>query len=145
MNRRAVIGIFTLSVVLSWSWTDSPWAHQDPCHRRHSCPSDRNTYVCGDLGHCEQCPDNPYCLAGKPRAASPSPAPTSPSPSHNEIMIIAGETIITGSFNFTKAAQEKHAENVLIIRDQALAAQDTQTWEAYRQHSQPYLGRAMRP
>jgi phospholipase D-like protein len=39
---------------------------------------------------------------------------------------IDGQTVITGSFNFTKAAQEKHAEHVLIIRDPALAAQYTQ-------------------
>jgi phosphatidylserine/phosphatidylglycerophosphate/cardiolipin synthase-like enzyme len=38
-------------------------------------------------------------------------------------MIIDGETILTGSFNFTKAAQEKNAENLLIIRDPALPAQ----------------------
>jgi hypothetical protein len=25
-------------------------AHQDPCHRRQACPSDRQTYVCGDTG-----------------------------------------------------------------------------------------------
>ena len=52
-------------------------AHQDPCHQLHSCPSDHNTYVCGDKGRCDQCPDHQYCLAGKARvAASPSPAPT---------------------------------------------------------------------
>jgi phosphatidylserine/phosphatidylglycerophosphate/cardiolipin synthase-like enzyme len=64
--------------------------------------------------------------------------------SHNKVMVIDGETVITGSFNFTKAAQEKNAENVLIIRDQALAAQYTQNWEAHRQHSQPYVGRGVR-
>jgi phosphatidylserine/phosphatidylglycerophosphate/cardiolipin synthase-like enzyme len=32
--------------------------------------------------------------------------------SHNKVMIIDGETVLTGSFNFTKAAQEKNAENV---------------------------------
>jgi hypothetical protein len=56
-------------------------AHQDPCHRRHSCPSDQNTYICGDQGHCDQCPDNKFCLAGKPRLTSsstPTPAPPSP-------------------------------------------------------------------
>ena len=42
-------------------------------------------------------------------------------------MVIDGETVITGSFNFTKATQEKNAENVLVIRDKALAAQYTQT------------------
>jgi len=56
-------------------------AHQDPCHRLHSCPSDHQTYVCGDKGRCDKCPDNQYCLAGKPRlAASPSAAPTPPPP-----------------------------------------------------------------
>jgi len=32
--------------------------------------------------------------------------------SHNKVMVIDSETIITGSCNFTKAAQEKNAENV---------------------------------
>jgi hypothetical protein len=35
-------------------------AHQDPCHRLHSCPSDHNTYVCGGKGCCDQCPDHQY-------------------------------------------------------------------------------------
>ena len=58
---------------------------------------------------------------------------------YSKILIIDGETIITGSFNFTKAAQEKNAENLLLIRSQALTAQYTQHWEAHRQHSQPYV------
>lgn len=36
---------------------------------------------------------------------------------HNKVMIIDDNTVITGSFNFTKAAETKNAENVLIIRD----------------------------
>jgi Putative peptidoglycan binding domain/PLD-like domain len=47
--------------------------------------------------------------------------------SHNKVIVIDGEIIITGSFNFTKAAQEKNAVNLLIIRDPALAAQYTRT------------------
>jgi hypothetical protein len=31
-----------------------------------------------------------------------------------------------------KAAQEKNAENLLIIRDQALAVHYTQNWQAHR-------------
>jgi hypothetical protein len=38
--------------------------HQDPCHRLHSCPSDHGTYVCGDRGRCDQCPDNSFLLTG---------------------------------------------------------------------------------
>jgi hypothetical protein len=65
-----------LMCVLVGCWVVALEAHQDPCHRLHSCPSDHRTYVCGDKGRCEQCPDNQFCLAGKPRiAASPSPSP----------------------------------------------------------------------
>ena len=39
---------------------------------------------------------------------------------HNKIMIIDRETVITGSFNFTKAAEDKNAENLLIIRNKEL-------------------------
>jgi phosphatidylserine/phosphatidylglycerophosphate/cardiolipin synthase-like enzyme len=63
---------------------------------------------------------------------------------HHKVIVIDGEVVITGSFNFTKAAQEKNAENLLLIRDQTLAAQYTQNWETHRQHSQPYVGRGVR-
>jgi phosphatidylserine/phosphatidylglycerophosphate/cardiolipin synthase-like enzyme len=62
---------------------------------------------------------------------------------HNKVIVIDGETVVTGSFNFTKAAQEKNAENLLIIRDSTLAAQYAQNWETHRQHSQAYVGRGM--
>jgi phosphatidylserine/phosphatidylglycerophosphate/cardiolipin synthase-like enzyme len=200
-------------------WSVGSQAHQDPCHRLHSCPSDTASSICGDKGRCDQCPDNQYCLAGKlrmPSSVNPAPAPPAPSPSatttpsavtvcftpggnctdgivqalgsanrsilvqayaftsapiakalldahtrgvqvqvildksqrtekyssadflanqgvptkidsnhaisHNTVMILDGETVLTGSFNFTQAAQEKNAEHVLIIRDKALAA-----------------------
>jgi phosphatidylserine/phosphatidylglycerophosphate/cardiolipin synthase-like enzyme len=61
--------------------------------------------------------------------------------SHNKVIVIDGELVITGSFNFTKAAQEKNAEHLLIIRDPVLVAQYTQNWDTHRQHSQPYVGR----
>jgi phosphatidylserine/phosphatidylglycerophosphate/cardiolipin synthase-like enzyme len=53
--------------------------------------------------------------------------------SHNKVMLTDGETVITGSINFIKAAQEEKAENVLIIRDRALAAQATENWRAHAQ------------
>jgi phosphatidylserine/phosphatidylglycerophosphate/cardiolipin synthase-like enzyme len=229
-----------LLVILLSGGSATLHAHQDPCHRLHSCPSDHHTYVCGDQGRCDQCPDNHFCLAAKPRvAAPPTPAPVPPDPTvaqpsiaggttvcftpggnctdiivnalagaktsilvqaysftstpiakalldahtrgvpvqvildksqrtetyssadflanqrvpttidaqhaiaHNKVMVSDGETVLTGSFNFTKAAQEKNAENVLIIRDQALAAQYTQNWQAHGQPSQPYVGRGV--
>jgi phosphatidylserine/phosphatidylglycerophosphate/cardiolipin synthase-like enzyme len=36
---------------------------------------------------------------------------------HNKVMLIDARTIITGSFNFSRAAEERNAENLLIIRD----------------------------
>ncbi len=42
---------------------------------------------------------------------------------HNKVMVIDGQTVVTGSFNFTKAAQERNAENLLIVRDAGLAKQ----------------------
>ena len=33
------------------------YEHQDGCHRWHSCPSDSGSYVCGDLGYDDYCPD----------------------------------------------------------------------------------------
>ena len=60
---------------------------------------------------------------------------------HNKIMIIDGKTVLTGSFNFTKAAEENNAENLLVIQDLALATKYTANWQAHLQHSEPYLGK----
>jgi phosphatidylserine/phosphatidylglycerophosphate/cardiolipin synthase-like enzyme len=60
---------------------------------------------------------------------------------HNKIMIIDKETVITGSFNFTKAAEEKNAENLLIIRDEELAKIYLVNWNKHRDHSERYEGR----
>jgi hypothetical protein len=60
---------------------------------------------------------------------------------HNKIMIIDGETVITGSFNFTKAAEEKNAENLLIISDKSLAEKYISNWTLHASHSEIYKGR----
>src|SRR5437868_213552 len=44
---------------------------------------------------------------------------------HNKIMILDGRKVITGSFNFTKAAEEKNAENLLVIDDAVMARKYT--------------------
>lgn len=54
---------------------------------------------------------------------------------HNKVMVIDDEVLITGSFNFTKAAEENNAENLLILRDKALAARFTRNWEEHLKHS----------
>jgi phosphatidylserine/phosphatidylglycerophosphate/cardiolipin synthase-like enzyme len=55
---------------------------------------------------------------------------------HNKVMIIDRETVITGSFNFTKAAEEKNAENLLIIRNKELAKIYIENWYKHREHSE---------
>ena len=60
---------------------------------------------------------------------------------HNRVMIIDGETAITGSFNFTKAARENNAENLLVIHDKALAERYNRNWEDHAKHSGVYVGR----
>ena len=60
---------------------------------------------------------------------------------HNKVMIIDGETVITGSFNFTKAAEENNAENLLIIHDNKLADLYRKNWEDHSRHSKIYSGR----
>jgi len=60
---------------------------------------------------------------------------------HNKVMIIDGETVITGSFNFTKAAEENIAENLLVIRDRKLAERYTKNWQEHEKHSEIYVGR----
>jgi phosphatidylserine/phosphatidylglycerophosphate/cardiolipin synthase-like enzyme len=60
---------------------------------------------------------------------------------HNKVMIIDGETVITGSFNFTKAAEENNAENLLVIRERKLASAYTKNWQEHEKHSEVYGGR----
>jgi phosphatidylserine/phosphatidylglycerophosphate/cardiolipin synthase-like enzyme len=60
---------------------------------------------------------------------------------HNKIIIIDGQTVITGSFNFTKAAEEKNAENVLIIKSPELVKLYVANWMNHREHSEPYAPR----
>jgi phosphatidylserine/phosphatidylglycerophosphate/cardiolipin synthase-like enzyme len=59
---------------------------------------------------------------------------------HNKVMIIDRETVITGSFNFTKAAEEKNAENLLIIKNNDLAKVYMENWYKHREHSERYKG-----
>lgn len=59
---------------------------------------------------------------------------------HNKVMVIdAGlpsAGIITGSFNFTNAAQYKNAENVVFIGDNASLTQDyLHNWQRHQAHS----------
>jgi phosphatidylserine/phosphatidylglycerophosphate/cardiolipin synthase-like enzyme len=60
---------------------------------------------------------------------------------HNKIMIIDGGTILTGSFNFTRAAEEKNAENLLVIHDRDLADKYHSNFDRHLEHSEAYKGK----
>ncbi len=58
---------------------------------------------------------------------------------HDKVMVIDGETVITGSFNFTNAAESRNAENLLIIRgEKELVQRYAANWERHRRHSEAY-------
>lgn len=67
-----------------------------------------------------------------------------PAIAHNKIMIIDEKEVITGSFNFTKAAQNRNAENLLIIKDPALARLYLKNWQRRRAVSS-YLTSQIQP
>lgn len=59
---------------------------------------------------------------------------------HNKIILVDPESdapvVITGSYNFTVAAQTRNAENVLLVHgDRTLATAYRDNWENHRKHS----------
>lgn len=58
---------------------------------------------------------------------------------HNKVMVIDQTQVITGSFNFTRAAEENNAENLLIIDDGGLAKLYLQNWQKRQTVSQPLV------
>jgi len=65
---------------------------------------------------------------------------------HNKIIVIDGMhancAVMTGSFNFTYAAQTRNAENALILRgNPPLCAAYQRNWNEHRAHSLPYYHR----
>jgi endonuclease YncB( thermonuclease family) len=95
MSDHGRFTLILLSVILGWLLGVQCLAHQDPCHRLHSCPSDHSTYICVDRGRCDQYPDNQYCQGGKPRVAV-QPAPQAPQPAPVQTQMALGKRVIDG-------------------------------------------------
>jgi len=57
---------------------------------------------------------------------------------HNKVIIIDKGTVITGSFNFTKAAENNNAENLLILKNEELAKNYIENWNRHKEHSEGY-------
>jgi phosphatidylserine/phosphatidylglycerophosphate/cardiolipin synthase-like enzyme len=58
---------------------------------------------------------------------------------HNKVIIIDEKIVITGSFNFTKAAEEHNAENLIIIHSKELALKYCENWALHKGHSEVYM------
>lgn len=55
---------------------------------------------------------------------------------HNKVMIIDGKTLITGSFNFSKAAEVSNAENLIIIKNSSCLINQYKTdFKKHKEHS----------
>ena len=57
---------------------------------------------------------------------------------HNKVMVLDSYLVLTGSFNFTRAAEENNAENLLVINDPVLAGRYSENWLAHQAHSERY-------
>ncbi len=77
-------------------------------------------------------PIEPFC------ASFPILADGNPYMMHHKVIIIDGDTVITGSFNFTKSADSINDENVLVIHSPAAAA-------VFEQEYQRIHGASMSP
>lgn len=72
---------------------------------------------------------------------------------HNKVMIIdagskniADVGVITGSYNFTNAAQHRNAENVLLIRgNRSLATAYERNWQRHLPHARPFDAAKLKP
>jgi len=61
-------------------------------------------------------------------------------PNANTI-IIDDATVLTGSFNFSKAAEESNAENLVVIKDTpAVASRYVANYNQHKQHAEEYAG-----
>lgn len=57
---------------------------------------------------------------------------------HNKVIIIDGERVSTGSFNFTASAQSRNVENVVEIDDSELAGRFLANWKSRLPHTTPF-------
>lgn len=58
---------------------------------------------------------------------------------HNKFMVIDGDTVETGSFNYTYAAARRNAENVIVINDNTeLASRYLEQWQRLWNEANPY-------
>jgi phosphatidylserine/phosphatidylglycerophosphate/cardiolipin synthase-like enzyme len=61
---------------------------------------------------------------------------------HNKFIVVDGQDVENGSFNYTSAAENRNAENALVNwNNPKLAAIYTTNWQEHWDHSEPYQAR----
>lgn len=68
-----------------------------------------------------------------------------PGIAHNKVIVIDGELVVTGSYNFTSAAEGRNAENVVFLRGPCTARLFTENFEARWRRSTPYSRPTSKP
>jgi phosphatidylserine/phosphatidylglycerophosphate/cardiolipin synthase-like enzyme len=72
-------------------------------------------------------------------AGIPVVVDTKPAIAHNKVMVFDDQAVFTGSFNFTKSAQERNAENGMLIRgDSAVVKAYSDNWHTRFEKSSTY-------
>lgn len=61
-----------------------------------------------------------------------------PAIAHNKVIVLDATTVITGSFNFTKSADNRNAENVVVLDSPEVAGWFSQNWEFRRAASRRF-------
>ena len=61
---------------------------------------------------------------------------------HNKVIIIDRKRVITGSFNFTAAAEKRNAENLLILHSRNLAREYLKDFQEHLEHAQKVEGKS---
>jgi phosphatidylserine/phosphatidylglycerophosphate/cardiolipin synthase-like enzyme len=61
------------------------------------------------------------------------------------VIIIDKATVITGSFNFTKEADDQNAESLMVIRSERVAGTYLENWNLHRMHSEEFKQVAAQP
>lgn len=61
-----------------------------------------------------------------------------PAIAHSKVIIVDEVKVITGSFNFTKAAEERNVENLLVIEDGITVSQYIKHFEQRKERCKPW-------
>jgi phosphatidylserine/phosphatidylglycerophosphate/cardiolipin synthase-like enzyme len=116
--------------VLAYSFTSAPIADALEAARARGV----DVSVVLDAGQAT----DPHSLGGRLSAAGiPVRYDHAHAIAHNKTMVIDQQIVITGSFNFTAAAELHNAENLLVIRDPAAAAAYGADWVRHQSHARP--------